>query len=232
MADLAREFFERDLSDAEWKELGRQLAREDAVADRFLGSAQAYHAGLGIPEPGSGPKGGTGGLGLGPLGTWMGALVIGTALGGAVVHFWFPAEPGLRGPAASAPAIRPGTSGQALVATPGGGIPATPRPSLPQPTLAPPPLNSAAPRVASAGYPGLAAVVHLASQGLVTARVLDAQGQEQRVLYAGVLEAGSWSFAWDGRDEAGSSLPPGRYSIEVQEGSHILKKDVVVGVKH
>ncbi len=226
MADLAREFFERDLSDAEWKELGRQLAREDAVADRFLSSAQAYHASLGIPEPGSGPAGGgAGGLGLGPVGTWLGALVIGTVLGGAVVHFWFPAE---------TPALPPVPQQvqPAPLPSPSPAQPSAPsKPRLPQPTLAPPPLSPSAPRVASQGFPGVSAVVHLASQGLVTARVLNAAGEEQRVLYAGVLEAGSWSFAWDGKDEAGSSLPPGRYSIEVQEGSHVLKKDVVVGVK-
>ena len=226
MADLAQEFFKRDLSDAEWKALGQQLAREDAAADQFLASAQAYHAGLGLPEPSGKPfkPGGAGGLGgaMGSVGSWVGALVLGAALGGTVVHFWFPAE---------APAPAPQVQ---VVPTPFPTIavaPAHGRPNLPQPTLQAPPQGASAPRVASQGFPGLAAVVHLASQGLVTARVLDAQGQELRVLFAGVLEAGSWSFAWDGRDEAGSVLPPGRYTIEVQEGSHVLKKDVVVGVK-
>ena len=222
MADLAREFFERDLSDTEWKELGRQLAREDAVADQFLSSAQAYYAGLGLPEPGSGPRGGGAG-GLGPVGTWMGALLIGGAIGGAVVHFWFPAE---------AKPLPPPVPLQQPMAMPSPVPPAPIRPSLPKPTLAAPPPQGAAPRVASQGFPGLSAVVHLASQGLVTARVLDQQGMEQRVLFAGILEAGSWSFAWDGKDEAGSTLAPGRYSIEVQEGSHVLKKDVDLGVKH
>lgn len=225
MADLAREFFERDLSDAEWKELGRQLAREDAVADQFLGSAQTYYASLGLPEPGAGPRGGgAGGTGLGPLGTWMGALLIGTALGASVVHFWFPAEPTPVLPVAPPAAVATPVPAPVSASTPV-------QPRLPKPTLAPPPANAAQPRVASAGYPGLAAVVHLASQGLVTARVLNAHGEEERVLYAGVLEAGSWSFAWDGKDEAGSSLKPGTYTIEVQEGSRVLKKDVVVGVK-
>jgi hypothetical protein len=225
MADLAAAFFERDLSDAEWRELGKQVAREDAVADKFLASAQAYHASLGLPEPR--PRGGRGsgggGSGLGSLGSWLGALVLGAALGATVVHFWFPAEPQAPVPAKPIPAQPAGTA-VPLSASP-------PRASLPQPTLAPPPLGALAPRVASEGFPGLSAVVHLASQGLVTARVLNEQGDEARVLYAGVLEAGSWSFGWDGRDEAGVALKPGRYTIEVQEGSHVLRKSVDLSAK-
>jgi hypothetical protein len=215
MADLAQAFFERDLSDAEWRELGQRLAQDSAVADRFLAGAAAYHAGLGLPEPRP-PRLGPG---LGSLGAWLGALVLGGALGATVVHFWFPAIVTVTAPLAPVPAPTP--------------VPTATKPqvSLPRPTLAPPPQGAAPVRVASQGFPGLSAVVHLASQGLVTARVLDEQGQEARVLYAGVLEAGSWSFSWDGKDEAGGTMKAGRYTIEVQEGSRILRQSVDLSAK-
>jgi hypothetical protein len=224
MRDLAREFFERDLDDAEWRELGRQLEADDAVKDRFLESAAGYYQALGLPEPGLGAWQGWGGA----LGGWSG-LALGIVLGaaGGAMAVW-----ALRPEAATAPP--PAQAEAAHQATP---VPAAPPPARtapkpePGPTLAPPPDKGAPAREASPGFPGLAAVVELSRQGLVTARVLDAQGREQRLLFAGILDAGRWSFGWDGQDEVARPVQPGTYTIEVQEGSRILRRSVLVQAK-
>lgn len=223
MKDLARDFFVRDLDDAEWAELGRQLAAEDAVNDRFLEQAGAYYRGLGLPEPeqSGGPGGALGGL----KGLAIG-LVVGAAVGAGVAR-WLQRAPEPAAPAAPLPASVPTEAPAVPAAKP---APAKAPPPEPQPTLAPP-RGAAAPRVASPGFPGLAAVVELSRQGLVTARVLGPDGSEVKLLFAGLLDPGRWSFGWDGKDEAGRTLPAGAYSIEVQEGSRVLKKTVLMQAK-
>lgn len=222
MPDLAREFFERDLDDAEWRELGRQLEADDAIKDRFLDAAGAYYQGLGLPSPA--PPGAAGG-GLGGWGGLALGLVLGAAGGGLGVWALRPQPPDPPPPpSAAAPAPLPSAPAPARPAR----APRPPEP-LPGPTLAPPPAAAGGPaREASPGFPGLAAVVELSRQGLVTARVLDSLGEERRLLFAGVLEPGRWRFGWDGRDEAGRPVQPGTYRIEVQEGRRILRREVVV----
>jgi hypothetical protein len=222
MKDLARDFFVRDLDDAEWAELGRQLAAEDAVNDRFLEQAGAYYRGLGLPEPkqGAGPGGALGG---------MKGLAIGLLLGAAAgtgATLWLRRAPRPEALVPAAPAAPLPTPEP----TPLPRAASHPVPVQPQPTLAPP-RGAAVPRVASPGFPGLAAVVELSRQGLVTARVLGADGTEVKLLFAGLLDPGRWSFGWDGKDEAGRTLPAGAYSIEVQEGSRVLKKTVLMQAK-
>jgi flagellar hook assembly protein FlgD len=74
----------------------------------------------------------------------------------------------------------------------------------------------------------LSVAVKLESAGLVSVRVYDAMGREVRTLHAGVLEAGTWSFTWDGKAEDGSPASPGRYRLETRSGATTLVKDLEV----
>ncbi len=58
-------------------------------------------------------------------------------------------------------------------------------------------------------------VVNRETGGSATIRVLNAQGQEIRLLFSGNLGAGKWAFEWDGRSGAGRLVDPGKYRIEV-----------------
>lgn len=249
MPDLAQDFFKRDLDDGEWAQLGRQLASEDAVADRFLDQAAGYYASLGLPEP-KAPRGSGGGGGLvgGHAGLII-AVLLGAVAGSAATWWWrSPTEPTAAtspspgagqaagpAPAAVAPPPSPMTRASSAEPAPAPSGTALHRASaspLSQPTLAAPLASSPGQaREASPGFPTLAAVVELQQQGLVTARVLDEKGAEQRLLYAGVLEPGRWSFGWDGLDLTGRPVPPGTYTIEVQEGSRVLHKQVMVSAR-
>lgn len=212
MPDLAREFFERDLDDAEWQELGRQLEAEDAVKDRFLERAEAYWLSLGPTPGGGGALGGLKGLGLG--------LLLGAAAGGGGVWLW--RTPPLAAPVEPAPVAVPAPTAEAIRPRAAATLPPTPQP------LASPPRADAPPRQASPGYPHLAAVIELDAPGLVTARVLGPDGQERRLLFAGLLDPGRWSFGWDGKDEVGRLVEPGAHIIEVQAGSRVMRKQVLL----
>lgn len=60
---------------------------------------------------------------------------------------------------------------------------------------------------------GLAGVAELPASGTLTMQVVDASGQVVRRQDLGVQPAGDASFAWDGLDESGARLPPGKYEI-------------------
>jgi flagellar hook assembly protein FlgD len=45
--------------------------------------------------------------------------------------------------------------------------------------------------------------------------VYDLAGRQVRVLAAGALPAGRYTFRWDGRNEAGSPVPSGMYLVRV-----------------
>ena len=54
-------------------------------------------------------------------------------------------------------------------------------------------------------------------------KVYDRQGQEVRV-----LNAGTNSASWDGRNESGSVVASGVYILVLKQGDKIVKKKVVV----
>jgi len=231
MADPTLEFFRRDLDDAEWRDLGELLAKDGAAADRFLEAAASYYQQLGLPEPRpprlkgawAAAKGMVLGLGVGlALGSGVTAWILGS-------RTQEPLPPPQATPAAPGQALQTAAAPVAqATAVPTAALRSTP---LSIPTLAQPQAAVAGAHTVSPGFPGLEAVIILARQGLVTARVLDAGGQEVRQLYAGVLDAGQWRFGWDGRDEAGRGVQPGLYTISVQEGSRVLKKRVQLDAK-
>ncbi|MBE2178940.1 MAG: hypothetical protein IAE97_00510 [Chthoniobacterales bacterium] len=59
-------------------------------------------------------------------------------------------------------------------------------------------------------------VVDLASDGQVTTQILDTEGKILRTIRAArSMKAGPYRFRWDGRDDRGEALPPGRYVARV-----------------
>jgi len=64
--------------------------------------------------------------------------------------------------------------------------------------------------------------------GLVTLRVLDANKNEIRLLYVGLLKPGQWRFQWDGKQEKGGWVPPGNYQIQVLSGAITLTKQIAI----
>ena len=63
--------------------------------------------------------------------------------------------------------------------------------------------------------------IHLALPvaGRVDLRLFDVAGRTRRVIVARAMEAGETSFDWNGRDDAGISLPAGTYFLRAQTPS-------------
>jgi flagellar hook assembly protein FlgD len=75
----------------------------------------------------------------------------------------------------------------------------------------------------------LSVVVSNPQEGLVTVKVADSQGNEIRVLYAGILPAGEHNFTWDGKGESGQVASPGVYDLVVTSGTKVLHQKVRLG---
>ncbi len=78
-------------------------------------------------------------------------------------------------------------------------------------------------------YEELSVVVDTAIPGLATVRVLDGQNNEIRLLYAGILSAGTRTFAWDGKDGDGKVVSAGVYYLVVNSGTKVMRQEVHVG---
>jgi hypothetical protein len=65
----------------------------------------------------------------------------------------------------------------------------------------------------TAGGDGIEIPFRLTGATRVVGVVHDLQGRLIRRLDEARLPSGSWTFVWDGRDEAGASVPPGQYDI-------------------
>jgi hypothetical protein len=66
---------------------------------------------------------------------------------------------------------------------------------------------------------GVAVELDLADAGLSVADVYDAMGRRVRRLATGPLGAGRHTLRWDGRDDAGRSMPAGVYHIRIDHVS-------------
>lgn len=77
-------------------------------------------------------------------------------------------------------------------------------------------------------YPELQVIIRLKNPGMVKVRVLDADGKQVRRLYEGTIQAGRWSFEWDGLMSNGEPASPGLYRIEVNSGGVTQSKSVSV----
>ena len=74
----------------------------------------------------------------------------------------------------------------------------------------------------------LSVKVTLHRTGVVTARVLNGANQEIRRVYSGILSEGEQTFTWDGKNEAGTLVSPGTYTVEVRSGEDVQRSPVRV----
>lgn len=58
--------------------------------------------------------------------------------------------------------------------------------------------------------------------------IYNIQGQIVKRLFAGRQSAGSYSLAWDGRDDAGKYLPTGTYQYRLRADNHVEKRKLVI----
>jgi hypothetical protein len=226
--DLLKEFFKRDLTEAEEEQLARELASGPKKSLRFARLASLAYLKTGLPHAGS-PHGGPG---LGPhwgnLGGGMTLKILATvAAGGAAVFYYSQTHR----PPLAPPAVRPPAERQALVVPTAGkkvGMPAPVPFAAPQASAHPMGMVRPEAYDPTAKYEGLDLMVERKTTGLVTLRVMDPAGKEVRLLYAGILKPGKWHFLWEGKLENGDLAQPGTYVIEVQSGSEVLSKQIVI----
>lgn len=210
-AELAKAYFERDLTDAEEQSLADWIASSPEAALELAEHARKAYVATGLPTPDWGSTA-SGSAAL--RGGILKGLILGLVLSGAVWLAW------LRPVAQEAPVPDP------LSSVPVSAVPPAPAarkiPSHPAPTLAPQPY------VPTRRYDGLAAIVRQEAPSLVTVRVLDGKGGEVRLLYAGMLPRGEWTFEWEGLLQDGTPAPEGTYTVETQSGRSRLQKQVVI----
>jgi len=238
MADLLKEFFERDLTEAEEQRLADLIAGAPQQSLRFAELAHAAYLQTGLPDTdggnGSGGFGSPGGLThlIGPI-VLKSAVIL--AVGGFTAYGIFRLLHGTPNPTVSLPA--------AVIQNE---APAKPQPVIPEkitvskpapqaPIQAPPLKALAKPGMVNPvaydpakKYEGLDIMVEQKSPGLLTVRALDSGKKEVRLLFAGMLKPGRWDFVWDGKTENGEPAQPGTYQVEVQSGKQVLNKEVII----
>ncbi len=215
MADLIKEFFERELSGAEADSLGELLQKSPEESLRFEGFLEKHYLATGLPMP-QVPSGmtlppGTGGLGL--MGKILGVALVALTGAGVLWKFWphAPVETPLKSitsPILSAPikaTLAPQLQSRTRVMT----APIQPMPVGP-----------------TAEGEALSVVVGTQTKALVTVRVLDSTRKEVRNLYTGFVQPGHWSFRWDGELANGVPAPAGDYQIDVQSGASHQSKEI------
>lgn len=77
-------------------------------------------------------------------------------------------------------------------------------------------------------YSSLSVQLHLSSPRALVVRVLDDKGNELVPLFNGTLQAGTWSFEWNGLLSDGKVAPSGTYEIQVKAGSWTQAKEVEI----
>jgi len=220
--DLAKAFFERDLTEAEEQALADEIAASPETALRLAHEARSAYMATGLPVPdwGSSLAGASGAAAGGAAllkGLLVGALLTGAAWYWTTRTSVDPEPIPVPEPVpSSAPAVpsRPGKVSKAP--------PVAKKVARPAPTLAPQPY------VPNRRYEGLAAIVRQESSGLVTVRILNDHGAEVRLLYVGMLPRGVWTFEWDGHLQDGTLAPEGEYKVETQSGRTLLQKRVLI----
>jgi len=77
-------------------------------------------------------------------------------------------------------------------------------------------------------FTNLEVIVRQEQPGPVRVRILAPDRTEVRRLYEGALQAGQWSFKWDGILATGQAATPGQYLIEIEKGSVRKTQEVII----
>lgn len=209
--DLKQAFFERDLTDEEEDLLERDLAVSQEAAQIFIGHARAAYLATGLPDPEGGPAAAS-----------MGNVIRVLATGTAITGLWLYGQHLLK----DTHNLKP----EAVIEMPPQLQPARPQTTKArQTTLEPTPIGEVSQESVGRKYGEVEVIVNQKTEGIVTVRVLDEEGREVWLVYAGLLQRGNWSFAWDGRLSDGSKASPGIYSIEAQAGGVVQSRQISIG---
>ncbi len=71
----------------------------------------------------------------------------------------------------------------------------------------------------------------MAAAGSAAIEIFDSAGRLVRRIEAGTHLAGRYSVTWDGRDDAGRTVPAGLYLTRVEAGGAVMGARVVIGVR-
>ncbi len=232
--DLVKEFFKRDLSEAEEQNLARKLEAFPEEALRLLEGAEAKYRAYGLPEPRS-PRG---------AGAWSGWLKFAAGLASGLLlailldamGSWAaqeqaaPQAPSERAPAAERE--RPGHPARAARRPPEPkAVPEAPkpRPTAAEAVPALEPLLSVTVDVQTGSM--LFASLEIMEASPLVVSVLDSQGRELSRLYEGRAPAGKWGFRWDGKLKDGSLARSGSYVIEARAGRFRVRRMVNLEIR-
>ncbi len=69
---------------------------------------------------------------------------------------------------------------------------------------------------------------HLKEGGTVELKIYDTLGKRIRTLVHAKRPAGSHAVVWDGRDDAGNSVPSGQYFVELQAGNAVSSRKLLL----
>lgn len=255
MSDLIEKFFKEDFSETEKAALDKELASSTEAAKRFGELAEQAYNRFGLPEPKwTGPEELKKITKSNPN-AWLWPFGLLVALFGLYCWFYFqransvvetavkPVDSAIKSSVVENPIfsnkrpkkvfVKAAPPQQPIVVAqaPPTKIPAWsgykyPTPSSPAVTPKFTPVNMD--QNPSRPFSALAVQLHLTSMRSLAVRVLDANGNELVPLFNGSLNAGNWSFEWNGLLKDGQIASPGKYKIEVRAGSYVQVKEVMI----
>jgi hypothetical protein len=221
---LLDEYFKRDLTEPEEEELAQRLSSMPEDTRRFVELMETHYRSLGLPDPewtegplpSFFPK-----SGFRPFRILLCALLfLFLAWTGYSLYRWL-----LRTETPSTTPLTPQPTRShepSKSQTSEKSKPVKKHSSVPSPQMGP----------SGKIHEELSVVVTHPQSGLVTVKVIDPQGKEIQILYAGILPAGKRIFTWDGKDMNGSVATPGVYYLIVTSGSKVLRQEVHLGAAH
>jgi hypothetical protein len=226
MDDLVDKHFREDLTEEEDQALLDRLERSGDAALQYGAKAEQDYHSFGLPDPVP-PSGGM-------LPAWLKWTVLGAMLSvaGLVWHFRacrtqeasissMPVKhPGMAAPVVPSPVRQARSQGRLSTGNAALSNPPQeaqshsrePRTLQADPPAIPPDIGSDERRP----FNGVNVIVIQPRPGPVTVRVLSEGREEMRRLYDSTLDAGKWSFHWDGKLSDGKAAKPGLYRIEVK----------------
>jgi hypothetical protein len=222
MEDLVKAFFERDLSPIEEQSLDSLLESSPQDAFRLLETAKMLYSQTHLPSPENQADKFVFSTNLFRTKLFW-SLLASCAIAGALWWEFSKIQP----PAAARPVVSTFADPTFRVLKPA--IELKPKNIEPKSLLSSP-TKPVQPQIYNPEkkYDGLSLIVNQTAPGLMTARVLDATGNEVRLLFANLLSAGQWTFSWDGREQDGRLAPSGTYEVEIQSGNTVLRKGIKI----